>query len=267
MRILVKIGGTQLSDPRSRSDLATAVAGAKAAGHQLILVHGGGDQIRDLTGKLGIEDRYHNGLRITDAETAEAVLMVLGGQVNRQLVAELGARGVEAVGITGADGGTFSAAPLQREGVDLGYVGSVHRVRGKLVESLLASDLLPVIATVAPLDGELTGSPEHFYNINADHCAGPLAHALGAETLLFLTNVPGVLDASQQLVHHLTPGSCAELRASGVICGGMIPKVEAALSAVVAHPDGTIKIASADRDDAILAALEHHTGTVFGPDR
>jgi len=267
MRILVKIGGTQLSDPRSRSDLATAVAGAKAAGHQLILVHGGGDQIRDLTGKLGIEDRYHNGLRITDAETAEAVLMVLGGQVNRQLVAELGARGVEAVGITGADGGTFSAAPLQREGVDLGYVGSVHRVRGKLVESLLASDLLPVIATVAPLDGELTGSPEHFYNINADHCAGPLAHALGAETLLFLTNVAGVLDASQQLVHHLTPGSCAELRASGVIRGGMIPKVEAALSAVAAHPDGTIKIASADRDDAILAALEHHTGTVFGPDR
>jgi len=266
MRILVKIGGAQLSDPRSRSELARAVSQAQADGHQLILVHGGGDQIRELTSQLGLEDRYHEGLRVTDAATAEAVLMVLGGQVNRQLVAELGAQGVPAVGITGADGGSFTAAPLQRDGVELGYVGTVHRVQSALVESLLAGGLVPVIATVAPLDPDLPGSPEHFYNINADHCAGPLAAALGADTLLFLTNVPGVLDQGQQRIPDLSPRDCAALRTSGVIQGGMIPKVEAALAAVVAHPEGTIKIAPADGDQAILAALQSDTGTNFTPD-
>lgn len=267
MRVLVKIGGAQLSHPRSRGELADAIADAVAAGHQLILVHGGGDQIRDLTKRLGIEDRYHDGLRITDAPTAEAVLMVLGGQVNRQLVADLSAKGVGAVGITGADGETFSAAPLLREGVDLGYVGSVHRVRNDLVESLLAQDLVPCIATVAPLDRHLDGSPEHFYNINADHCAGPLAEAFGADTLLFLTNVAGVLDGDGQRIPALTPLACAELRESGVIRDGMIPKVEAAVAAVAAHPTGAIKIAPANGGNAILRALEADTGTTFGPDR
>ncbi len=266
MRILVKIGGAQLSDPESRSQLASAIAGAKAAGHQLIVVHGGGDQIRDLTGKLGIEDRYHDGLRITDAATAEAVLMVLGGQVNRQLVAELGKHDVQATGLTGADGQTFSAAPLQSDQVDLGFVGSVHRVQSALVETLLTSDVVPVIATVAPLDADLDGKAEHFYNINADHCAGPLAEALGADTLLFLTNVTGVLDADQQRISKLNPQACAELRSSGVIHDGMIPKVEAALAAVAAHPGGNIKIAPAQGEDAILAALESNVGTAFTGD-
>ena len=266
MRLLVKIGGAQLSDPQSRGVLVGAVAKACSAGHQVILVHGGGDQIRDLTGRLGIEDRYHEGLRITDAETAEVVLMVLGGQVNRLLVAELSRQGVPAVGLTGADGELFSAAPLQRPGADLGFVGTVCQAQPQLIERLMAADMVPVIATVAPLDRGLEGSAEHFYNINADHCAGPLAQAFGAETLLFLTNVPGVLDADQQLLPRLSPGDCAALRQSGVIHGGMIPKVEAALLAVTAHPSGCIKIAPAAGDNAVLEALATTTGTTFQAD-
>ena len=126
MKLLIKIGGAQLADQAGRQALATSIRTALADGHQVILVHGGGDQIRALTKRLAIEDRYHDGLRITDAATAEAVLMVLGGQVNRQLVADLCAHGVPAVGITGADGNTFSAQPLKRAGADLGYVGAVH---------------------------------------------------------------------------------------------------------------------------------------------
>jgi acetylglutamate kinase len=263
VRLLVKIGGAQLGDPASRGALARAIAAARADGHQVILVHGGGDQIRELTSRLGIADRYHDGLRITDAATAEVVLMVLGGQVNRRLVHDLGRHGTRAVGITGADGGSFFAAPLEREGVDLGFVGQVHAPDRALVECLLEQDLVPVIATVAPLHPDLPGDPRHFYNINADHCAGPLADAFAADQVLFLTNVAGVLDAAGARLASLTPDDCARLRAAGVITGGMIPKVEAALMALAAHPDGQIKIAPAAGDDAVRGALAPEVGTLF----
>lgn len=265
-RLLVKIGGAQLSEAGARAELAQSVAAAHADGRELILVHGGGDQMRAVGARMGIEDRYHEGLRITDAATSELALMVLGGLVNRLLVQSLQEAGLSAVGLSGADGGTFSAQAMVAEGTNLGYVGQVGGVSPSLCSDLLTAGHIPVLATVAPpLQADATVDP-HFFNINADHAAGPLAALLGCETCLFLTNVPGVLDAAGQLIPYLDPAGVEHLRAQGVIRGGMIPKVQAALMALEAHPQGQIKIAPAAGRNAVRAALQDGSGTRFGPD-
>lgn len=261
MRILVKIGGAQLEQPGPRSQLCKALARARAEGHELIVVHGGGNQIRQLSKALGIEDRYHDGLRITDARTAEVVLMVLGGQVNRTLVAALQAARVPAVGLCGADGSTFTARKLEKPGIDLGYVGAIDLVRPQLVHSLLACGYVPVLATVAPGSGG--DGCEPFYNLNADHAAGPLCRAFGCDALLFLTDVPGVFDAERRLLPRLTPADCERLVQSGAAAGGMVPKLEAALLALRENPRALVKIAPADAPDAVLGALRQQTGTTF----
>ncbi|MBL8722917.1 MAG: acetylglutamate kinase [Planctomycetes bacterium] len=264
MRILVKIGGAQLEQPGPRSQLCKALARARAEGHELIVVHGGGNQIRQLGKALGHQDRYHDGLRITDAATAEVVLMVLGGLVNRTLVAALQRQGVTAVGLCGADGGTFAARKLEKPDVDLGYVGAVDTVRPQVVLSLLRSGVVPVLATVAPGLSAQEGEP--FFNLNADHAAGPLCRAFGCDALLFLTDVPGVLGADKQLLRRLTPAACAQLVATGVATGGMLPKLEAALLAVRENPRALVKIAPAGEVDAVLRALRQQVGTAFVPD-
>lgn len=261
MRLLVKIGGAQLEQAGPRERLCKAVAKARAAGHEIVVVHGGGNQIRELGKALGIEDRYHEGLRITDAKTAEVVMMVLGGQVNRRLVASLARAGVRGVGISGADGGTFTAKRLVRPGVDLGFVGAIDRVDATLVDTLLGRGMTPVIATVAPAAEAQEGEP--FYNLNADHAAGPLCRALRCDAILFLTDVPGVLDADKRRIAALTPADCERLIADGVAKGGMIPKLEAALLALRDNPGALVKIAPADGDDAVLAGLDGTIGTRF----
>lgn len=263
MRLLVKIGGAQLAEPEARRELALAVAAARAAGHEVLVVHGGGDQIRALSRRLGIEDRYHQGLRNTDADTADVVLQVLGGQVNRTLVAALEAAGLRALGLTGADGATFHARKHTPQGTDLGYVGAVHRVDTALVQALLEIGVVPVLATVAPLAPELEGDRSHFYNINADHAVGPLAQAFGADAVLFLTDVPGVLDQGGHLYQELDAATCGLLMEGGVIAGGMIPKVEAAFEAAVEHGCALVKIAPAQGENAILHALAPGVGTKF----
>src|SRR5262249_43163476 len=155
---------------------------AHRAGHELVVVHGGGNQIRALGKALGLQDRYHEGLRITDAATAEVVLMVLGGQVNRTLVAALQRADVPAVGLSGADGATSSARPLVRPGPGLASVGGAEVGRPRLVAALLARASVPVLATGAP--GAHGGAAEPFYNLNADHAAGPLCRAFGCAALL-----------------------------------------------------------------------------------
>src|SRR5690606_25556752 len=224
MRLLGKVGGAQLEEDAGRRDLARALARARDAGHAPILVHGRGNQIRSLTRGLGRAGGYVDGLRVTDAETADVVLMTLGGLVNRQLVAALQAHGVPAVGLTGADGLTFTAARHAVRGEDLGYVGTVHEVRPGLVETLLARGFGPVIGTIAPLDPGQDAPGDRFYNVNADHACGPLARAFGAGAVLFLSDVPGVLDGGRR-IERLTAARCAELRAAGTIAAGMIPKV------------------------------------------
>jgi acetylglutamate kinase len=230
MRLLVKIGGAQLAKDKARQELAQAVAAAHRAGHEVLVVHGGGDQIRSLSRQLGLQDHYHGGLRITDAQTADVVLQVLGGQVNRTLVAALEQAGLKALA---------------------------------LVQALLEIGVVPVLATVAPLAPELTGDRSHFYNINADHACGPLAHAFGVDAVLFLTDVPGVLDQGGHLYPELDASTCGLLMEGGVIAGGMIPKVEAAFEAAVDHGCDMVKIAPAQGENAILHALAPGVGTKF----
>lgn len=263
MRLVVKVGGAQLEEGASRAELAGAVADAVAAGHHVVLVHGGGNQIRALASRLGLAERREQGLRVTDAATAEAVLMVLGGQVNRELVRALGEAGVPAVGLTGADGATFDARPHDASGVDLGYVGEVGDVRPALVEHLLAGGFVPVVGTVAPLASDADAPRDRFYNINADMGAGPLTRAFGADALLLLTDVPGVLDGNGALLPWLTDETCAELRGKGVIAGGMLPKVASALAAARENPGALVKIAPAEGSDCVLAALDDRVGTRF----
>ena len=270
MRLVVKVGGAQIEEATGREDLAQAVAAARAAGHEVILVHGGGNQIRTLSKQLGLPDRYHDGLRITDAATADVVLMVLAGLVNKPLVAALEAHGVRACGLCGADGSAFTAERLRVPGVDLGYVGTIARVDARLVETLLGAGFVPVVATVAPGPDHDPGTDPRtnvprtflrFFNLNADTGAGPLAAAFAAEAMLFLTDVPGVLDAGKQRLPRLSPRQCRELRARGVIAGGMIPKVDAALAALAECPRATVKIAPARGSNAILEALSAAVGT------
>jgi acetylglutamate kinase len=261
VRILVKIGGAQLEESAPRQALCQAVARACQAGHELIVVHGGGNQIRALGKALGIEDRYHEGLRITDARTAEVVLMVLGGLVNRTLVNSLQRALVPAVGISGADGASFSAKKLEKPGVDLGFVGTIDTVRPELVQTLLAARQVPVIATVAPGADSPDGEP--FFNLNADHAAGPLCRAFGCDALLFLTDVDGVFDAERRRLARLTPADCERLVRTGVAKGGMLPKLEAALQALRDNPRALVKIAPAGAPDAVLDALRDDAGTRF----
>jgi acetylglutamate kinase len=264
MRILLKIGGAQLEETAPRAALCQSIAAARRAGHEVVVVHGGGNQIRQLARELGLDERYHDGLRVTDARTAEVVLMVLAGSVNRTLVAALQHAGLSAVGICGADAGTFTARKLQKPGVDLGFVGAVDAVHPRLVHELLAQGHVPVLATVAP-GGSADGS-EPFFNLNADLAAGPLCRAFGCDALLFLTDVPGVLDAGRRRLASLTPSQSAQLVQSGTASGGMLPKLEAALLARAENPCALVKIAPADAPDAVLAALSAEIGTEFTDD-
>lgn len=279
MRLLLKVGGAQLEQRAARAELARSVRQARDAGHEIVLVHGGGNQIRELVRKLGLEERYHEGLRVTDAATADVVLMVLAGLVNKELVQTLADEGVRAAGLSGADGASFDVVPRRASdpSVDLGYVGDVVRVDGALVETLLDGGFLPVIATAAPLSRQRgpidpaardaaardEAARAHFYNVNADLAAGPLARALECDALLFLTDVPGVLDGEKKRIECLTRERVHELRERGVISGGMIPKVEAALAALASTTDCLVKIAPAAGPDAVLRALESSTGTRF----
>jgi acetylglutamate kinase len=267
VRILVKIGGAQLEEPQQRAQLCKALAKAKAEGHELVVVHGGGNQIRQLTRALQLPEAYVDGLRVTDGKTAEVVLMVLGGSVNRTLVHALQQAGVPAVGISGADGGTFTAKKLEHPKGDLGFVGVVDHVNPQLVQSLLHSGYVPVIATTSPgsAPGSAPGS-EPFFNLNADHAAGPLCRAFGCDALLFLTDVPAVLDAQKQRLPVLTPADCQNLVQSGVASGGMLPKLDAALMALRDNPRALIKIAPGSAHDAVLSALRSSVGTTFTTD-
>lgn len=263
MRIVVKVGGAQLEQPTARAELARSVRAAQLAGHHLVLVHGGGQQMRDWSHRLGIEDHYHEGLRITDADTAEVALAVLGGLVNRQLVQALEDAGVRAVGLTGADGSSFLAAVHAPGGHDLGFVGELHETHTELLDQLIETCFVPVVATVAPLSPHAAGDRSRFYNINADMAAGPLARALEADALLFLSDVPGVRGTDGQLVQRLTAADCDHLRDAGALQGGMLPKVAAALGALGGGPALTVKIASAAGDNAVLDALDPAAGTHF----
>ncbi|MEZ6017007.1 MAG: acetylglutamate kinase [Planctomycetota bacterium] len=263
-RILVKIGGAALEEAGPRAAFAKAVAAARADGAAVVVVHGGGNQVGRLSTRLGLETKRVAGLRVTDAATAEVVLQVLGGEVSRKLTAALVAAGVPALGLTGADAGLYQAQRLQHAEADLGYVGEVTAVDASVLERLVDAGFVPVVASVAPDSG--APDDDRFLNINADHAVAPLAAAFGADIVLFLSDVPGVLDATRARIGALTPASCRALTSAGVISGGMLPKVDAALAAAAANPSALVKIALADGEDAVRAALHPDVGTRFLPE-
>ena len=226
--IVLKIGGNQLDDPAFIAGMAQAVKKmVEKTSETPVIVHGGGKGIKSLQEKLGIQPHYIDGLRVTDAATLEIVMMVLCGQANLNLVAALMNAGVEAQGFNGADRGLLRGRPMPHPGGSLGRVGEIVAVREDVIRQALAAKVVPVIAPV------LFGEDGGFFNANADRAAGAVAAALGAEQVMFLTDVPGVLQDGKQL-EHITQMEAKALMSSGVIKGGMAVKVGAALDALSA---------------------------------
>jgi acetylglutamate kinase len=217
-------------DDELKSSFAQDIVLLKQVGVNPVIVHGGGPQIGKLLEQIGKKSRFIEGMRVTDDETMDVVEMVLGGQVNKQIVSLINRHGGRAVGLTGKDGGMITARKMKIDGDDadndLGQVGEVERIDPAVVAMLDDDDFIPVIAPIGVgVDG---GS----YNINADLVAGELASVLDAEKLLLLTNTPGVLDPDGNLLTGLSAEETGRLIEQGIIHGGMLPKVRCALDAV-----------------------------------
>lgn len=261
MRILVKVGGAPLLEEAGRLRFARSVASAQAAGHEILVVHGGGEQIRHLCRRLDIADSYVEGLRVTDAATAEVVQAVLVGGVSGDLVLALQREGVRAAGLCGTDGGSYSARPLAVHGHSLGFVGELTSIDPSFPLALSGLGCVPVMASLAPLMQGAQGDGSRLYNINADHAAGPLAAALKVDALLLLSDVEAVRDATGQPLDEITPAGHARLLESGAITGGMLPKLDSALRAAGARPEARVLVSTAEREDCILRALAPGGGT------
>ena len=232
--VVVKYGGNAMTDPELESSFARDIVLLKTVGINPVVVHGGGPQVDNLLKQLGRESDRIDGMRVTDAPTMEVVEMVLGGSVNKSIVNLINKHGGRAIGLTGKDGNLIRAKKLMidkvtdkgTEQIDLGLVGEVAGIKTDVIDMFLHSDFIPVIA---PLGVDEEGNT---YNINADLVAGKVAEALSAEKLILLTNITGVLGANKELLTGLNTHDVDELIATGVIYGGMIPKVTCALDAV-----------------------------------
>jgi len=224
--ILIKLGGSLLDDAARREAALREIVARWNAGEDVVLVHGGGRHIDAALAKLGIAKKTHAGLRVTDAATLEVVVSVLAGTVNKMLVSELAKLGVRAAGLSGADGATLVATKHpDLDGVDLGHVGRVTQANVTLVKAMLTYGTLPVISSIA------AGPDGTLLNVNADSAAAALAVALRAQSLRFLTDVAGVLDANGDLVPRLGVSDTKTFIDN--VSGGMKPKLQAALSALV----------------------------------
>ena len=229
--VVIKFGGNAMVDEQLKSSFAQDIVLLKQVGANPVIVHGGGPQIAKLLEQIGKESRFIEGMRVTDNETMDIVEMVLGGQVNKQIVSLINSHGGRAVGLTGKDGGLINARKMKltsadAENQDLGQVGEVDTIDPAVVKMLDDDDFIPVIAPIG------VGKDGASYNINADLVAGKLASVLGAEKLLLLTNTPGVLDPEGQLLTGITARETERLIEQGIIHGGMLPKVNCALDAV-----------------------------------
>ena len=220
--IVLKIGGNEIDDEAFLAGLVEALGALKREAAP-VLVHGGGKEIAQLQKALGIEPRFVEGLRVTDEASLRVAEMVLSGAVNKRLVGRLVAGGIAAAGLSGVDGGLLRVRRMEHPAGDLGWVGEVTAVEPTLVRLLVERGVVPVISPISlGLDGRT-------YNVNADQAATALARALGARSLAFVTNVPGVLSAGRVMAA-LTAGQAEDWIAQGVISGGMVPKVRAALA-------------------------------------
>ncbi len=241
---VIKYGGHAMGDAGLARDFAEDVTLLKAIGINPVVVHGGGPQIGRMLAALGVETRFIDGLRVTDAETARIAEMVLSGAINKELVGWIGQAGGRAIGISGKDDNFVRCEKLSRtvrdpdsniESVlDLGFVGEPVSVDRRVIDTLTDAGLIPVIAPIG------VGAEGQTYNVNADNMAGAVASALGAARLFLLTDVAGVLDKDGDLVSDLDPAGIAKMCASGAITGGMIPKLETCVAAVEAGVDAAV---------------------------
>ena len=256
--IVVKYGGAAMVEESLKLSFARDLTLMKLVGMSPVVVHGGGPQTGALLKKLNIPTRFVNGMRVTDAATMDVVEMVIGGQVNQEIVALLNHHGGKAVGVTGKDGGLIRARQLRlsaadlgpeaSELIDLGQVGEVEAVDAKVLTTLMRDGFIPVIA---PIGAGPEGEP---YNINADLVAGRVAEALKAEKLVLLTDRPGILDAQGATLSRLSAEEAGQLIAAGSITGGMLPKTRCALEAV-AGGVGSVQIIDGTKPHALLLEI------------
>ena len=224
--VVIKYGGNAMVNEELKQQVMEDIVLLDAIGVRVVLVHGGGPEINDMLGRLGIKSEFVNGLRVTDRETVEIAQMVLAGKVNKDLVKLIQSRGGKAVGLSGIDGKLLAAKFKDKE---LGYVGEIIEVNKGIVEDVIEKGYIPVISTIA------SDREGHTYNINGDTAAGAIAGALKAERLIMLTDTQGVLhdkDDPDTIIPRLSISECEQLKEEGVICGGMIPKVDCCTAAV-----------------------------------
>lgn len=234
--VVIKYGGNAMVDDRLKQSFARDIVLMKAVGINPVVVHGGGPQIGQLLDQLSIETKFVNGMRVTDSKTMDAVEMVLGGTINKEIVNLISSAGGRAFGVSGKDGRLIKAKKLvvsQKtpemsvpEIIDIGHVGDVESIDKSVIDMLLKSDYIPVIAPIG------VGADGASYNINADLVAGRVASVLNAEKLMLLTNVAGLQDKQGEILTGLTVNLVDELIEDGTIYGGMLPKIQCALDAV-----------------------------------
>lgn len=234
--MVIKYGGNAMSDEKLKSGFARDVVLMKLVGMNPVIVHGGGPQIGELLKRIGKQSEFFEGMRITDSETMDIVEMVLGGQVNKEIVHLINKHGGSAVGLTGKDGALIQARKLvftrnnpemsAPEIIDIGHVGEVSSIDTAVIDVLLQGNFIPVIAPIG------VGEDGQSYNINADLVAGKLAEVMQAEKLIMLTNTAGLLDGNGNVLTGLTVGRVNQLIEENVIHGGMLPKIRSALGAV-----------------------------------
>jgi acetylglutamate kinase len=266
--VVVKYGGHAMGEEELAKSFARDIVLMEQTAINPVVVHGGGPQIGEMLKRLGIKSQFAGGLRITDAETIEIVEMVLAGSINKQIVGFINEAGGKAVGICGKDGNMVLARKASRtmldpdsnieKIVDLGFVGEPEKVDVTVLTQILGRDLIPVLAPLATSKEGVT------YNVNADTFAGAIAGALKAKRLLLLTDVPGVLDKSKNLIKQLSTDDARALIADGTISGGMIPKVETCIYALEAGVEGVV-ILDGKVPHAVLLELltDHGAGTLM----
>lgn len=236
--VVIKYGGNAMTEAALKDSFAADVVLMKLVGINPVVVHGGGPQIGELLSRLNIESKFVNGMRVTDSATMDVVQMVLGGLVNPEIVSLINTHGGRAVGVTGKDGDLIQAEKMPMtsasndagasapEIIDIGHVGRITNVQVDVLDTLVQSEFIPVIAPVG------VGKNGESFNINADIVAGAVAQALGAEKLVLLTNTPGILNAEKETISSLEKTEVEALIADGTISEGMLPKVDCALDAV-----------------------------------
>jgi len=260
--IVIKYGGSAMVDPELNERVIEDVVLMKLVGFKPVIVHGGGKDISAMLNRVGIESKFHEGLRVTTDETMEVVEMVLAGKVNKSVVQLIQNHEINAVGITGKDGKTLKVKKKVVEGADIGHVGEITQVDTKLIKSLVENDFVPVIAPIGTDDQGDT------YNINADYAAAAIAGALHAEKLIFLTDIHGVmkdLNDEHSLISKLTINEVDSLKADGTISGGMIPKVDCCVAGLEAGVKN-VHILDGRVEHSMLLEMftKSGVGTMFG---